>query len=171
MTDTLPELPDEDGDFTPNLARAIMEKYRELLAGRDAEIERLTRENEELRAADRDHLSASRGMETRLRAEVDKERKRADDNFDAAVEADRCSAELKARALAAESSLSEAVKAAYEDAAKIAEAKAVEFLSPEYATGQPFSSFNERFACKQVASAIRSRAAVLDSERGSTHEA
>ena len=68
----------------------------------------------------------------------------------------------KARALAAESSLSEAVKAAYEDAAKIAEAKAVEFLSPEYATGQPFSSFNERFACGQVAIAIRSRAAVLE---------
>ena len=70
--------------------------------------------------------------------------------------------EFMNKAAAAESSLSEAVKAAYEDAAKIAEAKAVEFLSPEYATGQPFSSLNERFACEQVASAIRSRAAVLE---------
>lgn len=79
--------------------------------------------------------------------------------------------ELSVRLEAAESSLSEAVKAEREACAKVADAKAIEFLSPEYATGQPFSSFNERFACGQVASAIRSRAAVLDSERGSTHEA
>lgn len=46
-----------------------------------------------------------------------------------------------------------------EECAKIAEAKAVEFLSPEYATGQPFSSFNERFACEQVAKAIRALSA------------
>lgn len=59
------------------------------------------------------------------------------------------------RALTAES----AVAAAYENAAKIAEAKALEFLSPEYATGQPLSSFNERFACEQVASAIRAAGA------------
>jgi hypothetical protein len=39
--------------------------------------------------------------------------------------------------------------------ARVAEAKAVAFLSPEYATGQPMSSFSERFACGQVASAIR----------------
>ncbi|HQR14190.1 MAG TPA: hypothetical protein PLZ37_06475 [Nitrospira sp.] len=59
--------------------------------------------------------------------------------------------EAVVRVLTAES----AVAAAWEEAARIAEAKAVEFLSPEYATGQPFSSFNERFACEQVASAIR----------------
>lgn len=29
------------------------------------------------------------------------------------------------------------------------------FLSPEYATGQPLSSFNERFACGQCAEEIR----------------
>jgi hypothetical protein len=28
------------------------------------------------------------------------------------------------------------------------------FLSPEYATGQPLSSFSERFACQRVAKAI-----------------
>jgi hypothetical protein len=67
---------------------------------------------------------------------------------------------LEDRALTAES----AVAAAWEEAAKIAEAKALEFLSPEYATGQPLSSFNERFACGQVASAIRAAGA----ERNST---
>ena len=67
---------------------------------------------------------------------------------------------LEDRALTAES----AVAAAYENAAKIAEAKALEFLSPEYATGQPLSAFNERFACEQVASAIRAAGA----ERNST---
>ena len=46
-----------------------------------------------------------------------------------------------------------------EECAKVAEAQAQEFLSPEYATGQPLSSFQERFACGQVASAIRALAA------------
>ena len=79
--------------------------------------------------------------------------------------------ELKSRArdaLTAES----AVAAAWEEAAKIAEAKALEFLSPEYATGQPLSSFNERFACEQVASAIRAAGAEKTVESGhspSTH--
>ena len=44
-----------------------------------------------------------------------------------------------------------------EACARTAEAKAAEYLSPEYATGQPLSSFSERFACKQVAEAIRAR--------------
>ena len=44
-----------------------------------------------------------------------------------------------------------------EACAKIAETKAQDYLSPEYATGQPFSSHAERFACKQVAEAIRAR--------------
>lgn len=54
-----------------------------------------------------------------------------------------------------------------EECAKIAEAKAVEFLSPEYAAGQPLSSFSERFACGQVASAIRSLGSTgeMDSEK------
>ena len=30
-----------------------------------------------------------------------------------------------------------------------------DFLSPEYATGQPLSSFNERFACGECSKAIR----------------
>jgi len=75
---------------------------------------------------------------------------------------------LLQRALTAES----AVAAAYENAAKIAEAKALEFLSPEYATGQPLSSFNERFACGQVASAIRAAVSKKTAESGhspSTH--
>jgi len=55
----------------------------------------------------------------------------------------------------AKAALDAAVAAAWENAAKIAEAKALEFLSPEYATGQPFSSFSERFACEQVAAALR----------------
>jgi hypothetical protein len=39
--------------------------------------------------------------------------------------------------------------------AKVAEQEALDFLSPEYATGQPLSSFAERFACEQVAKEIR----------------
>jgi hypothetical protein len=37
------------------------------------------------------------------------------------------------------------------------------FLSPEYATGQPLSSLQERFACKEVAKAI---AAALSEDEG-----
>jgi hypothetical protein len=42
-----------------------------------------------------------------------------------------------------------------EMAAHACEEKTRVFLSPEYATGQPLSSFNERFACKECADAIR----------------
>lgn len=39
------------------------------------------------------------------------------------------------------------------------------FLSPEYATDQPLSSFHERFACDQVASAIEDRFAIGTTEQ------
>jgi hypothetical protein len=41
-----------------------------------------------------------------------------------------------------------------------------EFLSPEYATGQPLSSFSERFACRAVANAIKVAADHLPNDRG-----
>ncbi|QZP07803.1 hypothetical protein [Caenibius sp. WL] len=41
---------------------------------------------------------------------------------------------------------------------KLAEQQQQDFLSPEYATGQPLSSFQERFACGQIAEALRSNA-------------
>lgn len=44
-----------------------------------------------------------------------------------------------------------------EQCAKVAEACKEDFLSEEYAVGQPTSSFEERFACDVVAAAIRSR--------------
>ena len=54
-----------------------------------------------------------------------------------------------------------------EECAKVAEAKAQEFLSPNYADNQPHGSFGERFACSQVAEAIRA----LVSSPGEPHEA
>lgn len=44
-----------------------------------------------------------------------------------------------------------------EACAKVAEAQAEIFSSEEYAVGQPISSFGERFACGQIAAAIRAR--------------
>ena len=38
----------------------------------------------------------------------------------------------------------------------VAVQQAQEFLSPDYAEGQPLASFSERFACDEVAKAIRS---------------
>lgn len=49
-------------------------------------------------------------------------------------------------------------EATIEECAKVAEAKAVEFLSPQYATNQPLCSISERFACHQTAAAIRALA-------------
>jgi hypothetical protein len=43
-----------------------------------------------------------------------------------------------------------------EECALVAEAQKQEFLSPEYAANQPFGSICERFACDEVAKAIRS---------------
>ena len=51
----------------------------------------------------------------------------------------------------------EATRAENEACAKEAEQQAHEFLSPEYAVGQPLSSFAERFACSKIAAAIRGR--------------
>lgn len=45
--------------------------------------------------------------------------------------------------------------ATLEEAAKICEQQRESFLSPEYATGQPSTSFFERFACGECAIAIR----------------
>ncbi len=42
-----------------------------------------------------------------------------------------------------------------EQCAQVAEAQKQDFLSPEYASNQPFGSFCERFACDEVAKAIR----------------
>jgi hypothetical protein len=47
------------------------------------------------------------------------------------------------------------VTRALERAAVICEEQAKEFLAPEYATGQPLSSFQERYACNECARAIR----------------
>jgi hypothetical protein len=45
-----------------------------------------------------------------------------------------------------------------EECAKVAEAQAQTFLSPQYASNQPFGSLCERFACEEVAKAIRALA-------------
>lgn len=55
----------------------------------------------------------------------------------------------------ADAALAVALPIIREHYAGVAEKKAEAFLSPEYATGQPLSSLQERFACKQVAAAIR----------------
>lgn len=49
-------------------------------------------------------------------------------------------------------------EAAIEECARVAEAQAQTFLSPEYAANQPFGSICERFACEEVAKAIRALA-------------
>ncbi len=48
-----------------------------------------------------------------------------------------------------------AIAVVIERCAKVCEEQARDFLSPEYATGQPISSINERFACDECAAAIR----------------
>jgi hypothetical protein len=47
------------------------------------------------------------------------------------------------------------VAAILERAAQLCEEQARAFLSPDYATDQPLSSFAERFACGECAKAIR----------------
>ena len=49
-----------------------------------------------------------------------------------------------------------------EEAARICERQQEIYLSPQYAIGQPLSSFAERFACGQCAKAIRDAAGILD---------
>lgn len=53
-------------------------------------------------------------------------------------------------------SAAQARREAIKEAARACEDQMQVFLSPEYATGQPLSSFHERFACGQCAAAIRS---------------
>lgn len=50
-----------------------------------------------------------------------------------------------------------AVAAEREACAQIAHDAMIDFLSPEYATSQPISSFGERFACNRIMKAIRAR--------------
>jgi hypothetical protein len=50
------------------------------------------------------------------------------------------------------------VLAERDECAKAAERLESDFLSLHYETEQPLSSFRERFACRQVAAAIRARA-------------
>lgn len=57
----------------------------------------------------------------------------------------------------------EGFEQAREQAAKACEDQAAIFLSPEYSTEQPLSSFGERFACGQCAEVIR--ALTPDTER------
>lgn len=68
----------------------------------------------------------------------------------------------QARALEAERQLSlrssSVRQQALEEAAKVAEAEAQKFLSPQYAANQPLGSLLERFACEEVAKAIRALA-------------
>ena len=51
--------------------------------------------------------------------------------------------------------LDAAVQAERERCAAACEKQAEVFLSPEYSTGQPLASFQERFACERCAAAIR----------------
>lgn len=55
---------------------------------------------------------------------------------------------------------------AYEQAAKVCEQQARDFLSEQYAVGQPMSSISERFACQECATAIRA----LSDQPDSTNE-
>jgi hypothetical protein len=53
-----------------------------------------------------------------------------------------------------------------EECALAAEAQAQTFLSPQYASNQPFGSLCERFACEEVAKAIRALAVTRPDDRG-----
>lgn len=54
--------------------------------------------------------------------------------------------------------------AVIEECAKVCEEQAADFLSPEYATGQPLSSAGERVACGICAEAIRALRTALSAE-------
>jgi len=140
-----------------------------------AEIDRLTRERDELRkycsAAAHDYADVLKSMQgcivpsladafQVLAAELTKSsefmRLASEGRANGLIYEDELS-KAKTRALAAESSLSEAVKAAYEDAAKIAERDCRSGLAKDY--GYEPTWFKHG---KIIASAIRSRAAVLE---------
>lgn len=53
---------------------------------------------------------------------------------------------------------------AYEQAARVCEQQARDFLSEQYAVGQPMSSISERFACQECATAIRALSDQPDSD-------
>ncbi len=55
-----------------------------------------------------------------------------------------------------------------EQCAKVAELQEQTFLNPNYASNQPHGSFGERFACRQVAEAIRSLAVTSRQSGGQT---
>lgn len=59
----------------------------------------------------------------------------------------------------------EGVEMGLRQAAEICRQQAREFLDPGYATGQPLSSFNERFACDECAKAIEAAALSLQATR------
>ena len=59
--------------------------------------------------------------------------------------------------IAYEMGLEEGAENEREAILKIIEEQEQAFLSPQYAVNQPLSSLAERFACKQIAQAIRAR--------------
>ena len=59
---------------------------------------------------------------------------------------------------AAKAALAAALPMILEKAAKECDEQAQDFLSPQYATHQPLSSLEERFACRQCATRIRALA-------------
>lgn len=70
-------------------------------------------------------------------------------------------------AVAAMLAFADAEAAAMRERAALAcEDRAKAFLSPEYATGQPFSSLSERFACAKCAEAVRALPATGEVGRG-----
>lgn len=57
-------------------------------------------------------------------------------------------------------------EAVIEECAQVAEAQKQQFLSTQYAANQPFGSLCERFACDEVAKAIRAILVVSSTDRG-----
>lgn len=53
--------------------------------------------------------------------------------------------------------IASAIRREREACLRICEAEEKAFLSPQYAADQPLGSFCERFACSQIADAIRTR--------------
>lgn len=64
-------------------------------------------------------------------------------------------ADSVAQAGLTQADLDAAVQAERERCATICDTQKAAFLSPQYATNQPFSSFKERFACGVIAEQIR----------------
>lgn len=79
---------------------------------------------------------------------------------DIQAEAERVFADVQRAVLVedAKQVIANALRARDERAAQICEEQRQVFLSPQYATGQPFSSFAERLGCTRCAEAIRAEA-------------